>query len=1142
MIEKIYEDSFGTVIFIGTEKDVKRITTDKKYLGTKANGSKFFNIENNKNSLIWNEENGVWILYNFETKSGEGLTEEQQGILNSIPEIKSDISSVKEDVVNLSSQIYTKDEVDTKFADITDIEGQVSTVVTDYLTKNPVSAEVTKDSVNLDSINKDDLFSKSVIITENISSPYKMIKLTTPITEQGKVIKVIGDITTKSKLDFQLELYNGSGTIGGKSSIIKSDAQTRTSFEVTLTTNNVEVVYISFNKVYSDQSNIGTIENIKVYVDEAIVGYSIEQPTSGAVTIKDDSNDYFASNSTLKKEIEKVEEQFKSISLDAVKNNVYPKTFTFVGEMDSLSFKLDNPLITNAVIRIKCSILNPNKLKANLRFKSSSTDSTNKQSDRISINTNSTRVDVDVSFNHVGTANYINLKKEYTSELITTLKICDLEIYVDNVIVGYSLVKSENIEDNTVVDSVASRQYVMDSVKDVKDNITSGINKICHLNVPSNNSDKVVTTLYFAEQIKINIGSKIILSLGVQPIGKQGLRVNTSLGVVDNTNTAIISTGDIRQYTCVNEVPTPNKVYDIEIENIATKKATVMRINIRANGIVNAYLYSIALNVDGEWYYPSVIENIVGDSTLENIIDVLPSKEYVTSKINEFTKTDFVVPFVNSLYSVGSSTVNREFGVPIFLDYCYGGFKEVSKDTRVTFTGYNSSNQTYGLNDRMYLYSKKMGNNTINNIKKNVKLHSNAYNVADLNFNHIVVDERVPNGKIYMLTIGDSVTAGAITKQQYWSFCAEFFAKEDLDLNRNSDVMMLGSNNCRTITVTSSDGTKEKEVKVGACGISSWSLNSWLTNVSTTTDYSNPSGLNGFTYVDDNGKTQFSILKWVERFRNYTDEGVKMQIGDEGLGTWITEDNIDKIVCCKPTHLYINSTHNGGTVEEHMAIINKAIEEIPDIKIIVGSPMPLLGTWFLDYYNDKDYILNGYTDAPNYSAQQSSQRIEYMKYWSNVEKTKAINNFYYFPQNVITPTIEGYEYDEIDVGFRKMKRITNQPMPKEHAGTYTHKIWGYELYALLKYISAINSDTTTTNVVSVALDISEKSLIIGETYTLTAVPSTTGTDVTFTSTDNSIATVSDSGVITAISNGECCIYAETSTSILPAVCKVTIAE
>lgn len=64
MIEKVYEDRFGTVHYTGLTKDLEIIKSDEKYLSSKTNGSKFYNIEDLSNSLIWNNENKQWLNYN----------------------------------------------------------------------------------------------------------------------------------------------------------------------------------------------------------------------------------------------------------------------------------------------------------------------------------------------------------------------------------------------------------------------------------------------------------------------------------------------------------------------------------------------------------------------------------------------------------------------------------------------------------------------------------------------------------------------------------------------------------------------------------------------------------------------------------------------------------------------------------------------------------------------------------------------------------------------------------------------------------------------------------------------------------------------------------------------------------------------
>ena len=64
MIEKVYEDRFGTVHYTGLAKDLDIIKSDEKYLSSKTNGSKFYNIEDLSNSLIWDNENKQWLNYN----------------------------------------------------------------------------------------------------------------------------------------------------------------------------------------------------------------------------------------------------------------------------------------------------------------------------------------------------------------------------------------------------------------------------------------------------------------------------------------------------------------------------------------------------------------------------------------------------------------------------------------------------------------------------------------------------------------------------------------------------------------------------------------------------------------------------------------------------------------------------------------------------------------------------------------------------------------------------------------------------------------------------------------------------------------------------------------------------------------------
>lgn len=417
----------------------------------------------------------------------------------------------------------------------------------------------------------------------------------------------------------------------------------------------------------------------------------------------------------------------------------------------------------------------------------------------------------------------------------------------------------------------------------------------------------------------------------------------------------------------------------------------------------------------------------------------IASKAYVDNKINEaingIGKKKFVLPFVNNLYVVQGS--ERKHSVPIFIDYLYNGQKN-----KILFE--NGEDRTY-IGETVVRPDTQSKN--ILNTKTTLKFKSDVYNVKDVTFNKISIEEKVPNGDIRLLIIGDSVTAGAITEKQYWAVASELFALEDIDRKRTSKVMFLGSNNVRNTTINY-NGVK-KQVKSCACGISSWSLRHWLTNSSS-----------HFVY-DNNGTPVFSILKWLERYRTHLDDGTKLELGDSRLGTKITSSNIDNIQCCTPNIVYINSTHNGGSIEEHEQMIEIIRREIPNCKIIVGNPMPLTGTWHKEKYVGIDWLDNGNIIGPNYDwgGGYGTDRIASLNYY--IQKERTTDWFYFMPQCVTMPTVEALEYELVDCGIKQMKQVTKvNQLPKEHPGTLTHKIWGYELYALLKYISGVEQGAT----------------------------------------------------------------------------------
>ena len=82
--------------------------------------------------------------------------------------------------------------------------------------------------------------------------------------------------------------------------------------------------------------------------------------------------------------------------------------------------------------------------------------------------------------------------------------------------------------------------------------------------------------------------------------------------------------------------------------------------------------------------------------------------------------------------------------------------------------------------------------------------------------------------------------------------------------------------------------------------------------------------------------------------------------------------------------------------------------------------------------------------------------------------------------------------------------------------------------------------TVKTEYTSITLSDTSKSLIVGNTYTLTFSTNTGSKNVKFKSSNTNVATVDANGKITAVSAGDANIIAYDSTSLISAVCKVSV--
>ena len=736
----------------------------------------------------------------------------------------------------------------------------------------------------------------------------------------------------------------------------------------------------------------GVYENIKIWVDGELKGVTDVVVKDGSYRKIEEEVDFLATQKF-------VEEKISDINLNQFNTEIFGNEYRI--EMDTgkwlrINFNFDTP-IENGTIRVR-GIVN---LDNDYNMKILDNEITCKGG-----------VDtfIDVSKEVTESIDYVAIRTPDGMNYNYTGTYKDFIITVDDKIIPYTVTPTPITTVYPKPNFAVNKDYVKEALDKLKINIS--------------NEYMERFNLYPLASNVINPPSDFlngaIVNIEIDGISNEDYKKGLFIRRLSNSYSwATIANIDV---CCGDET---DKIFSSQLANYSGK-VTMDNTCTYVFKAINRHIGTLKITID----FSKITANT---NTLYTKEQTLLSRE-VIKNVKGLNETVTKLPFVNNLYVVQGS--KRKQSVPIFIDYLYNGSKD-----KILFE--NGEDRTYIREAVGYPNSQSVN---IQNTKETLKFKSDTLNVEDITFNKISIAENTENGDIRLLIIGDSVTAGAITQKQYWAVANELFAKEDIDRNRTSKVMFLGSNNVRKETVEYNG--KTKDIKSCACGVSSWSLTNWLTSTSS-----------HFVY-NDNGTPTFSILKWIERYRTHDDNGNKLTLG-QGTGTLITTDNIDNIQCCTPNIVYINSTHNGGSIAQHEEMIDIIRNEIPNCKIIVGNPMPLTGTWNKEKYVGIDWLDDNNIQGPNYDwgGNYATSRIESLNYY--VEKERNNNWFYFMPQCVTMPTVESLEYDLVDCGVKQMKQVTKvNQMPKEHPGTLTHKIWGYELYALLKYISGIGQGAT----------------------------------------------------------------------------------
>lgn len=210
---------------------------------------------------------------------------------------------------------------------------------------------------------------------------------------------------------------------------------------------------------------------------------------------------------------------------------------------------------------------------------------------------------------------------------------------------------------------------------------------------------------------------------------------------------------------------------------------------------------------------------------------------------------------------------------------------------------------------------------------------------------------------------------------------------------------------------------------------------------------------------------KFSLKKYLERFRNYTDDGVKIGQGEEGIGTNITfngASNTSQLVVrdnaafvCTPTHFISqlgfndvetpseNDADYPDFIENTRLLIKAIREEFPNITIGI-SMIDSAGGYFPQYY--REYSNEGFFNMLGNGLHK--------KVFNWIEKIYNLcseaDNVYFIPNYFIQPTIKGcHFYDLVGADGEVSKYVGTNG--NYHPNNIAHSAWGQQIYNWIKW-------------------------------------------------------------------------------------------
>lgn len=424
-----------------------------------------------------------------------------------------------------------------------------------------------------------------------------------------------------------------------------------------------------------------------------------------------------------------------------------------------------------------------------------------------------------------------------------------------------------------------------------------------------------------------------------------------------------------------------------------------------------------------------VIDEISAAST-----ETLATKQWVSDNFMAFPSTEmdmgrYLMPTYYQVFDDSSIPKYRAFD--IYEDFL--AQKSVSKD--ILFDS--------GL-DHVTIFPPRSQSDDVATSYMDLAFESDKYDVGSEIISVTSTKASVPNTINKILCIGDSTLAGYGAENEGWNrILAKMIVQEDVDFNRSSGLIMLGTMGLGDYSFDYKGQTRTVQTRHE--GRSGWSLRdySFYKNFS---DDGNP-------FYDDSlvGTNKFSILKWISRYRTMDDSGSRLPGGSASIGTEITADTIGKYNVCKPDLIIINLGHNDFYRYDantfwtyYQDLIAQIRLELPDVCIIACVTMPLLYCAHPELYPDHDvfdatppgYFTNYLTNVQN---------------WKEFLSTNTDQRLFVMPEYNITPTVWSYKWEDVD-GCGRTQYLTKNEFGGAHPYKPAHFVWGYELYALYKYI------------------------------------------------------------------------------------------